>query len=49
MDDKRHGSGDQYFPSNPAWWGPRLTQGVARAICPDDIQRELIKIAYFDP
>ena len=39
----------KYFPANPAWWGPRLTQGVARAIRPNDIQRELIKIAHLNP
>ena len=51
MGDQRHGSGDtygnrKYFPSSTAHWGPRLTQGVARAIRPDDIQCELIKIAH---
>ena len=54
MNDKRHGSGDQYgnrkyFHSDPTWWRARLTMGEARPIRPDDIQRELIKITYFDP
>ena len=54
MNDKQHGSGDhygnrKYFPSDSSWWRARLTMGEARPIRPDDIQRELIKIAYFDP
>ena len=36
------------FPSSTTYWGPRLTQGEVRAIRPDDIQRELIKIANLD-
>ena len=54
MNDQRHDSGDMYgnrkdFPSSTTYWGPRLTQGEVRAIRPDDIQRELIKIANLDP
>ena len=54
MNDKRHGSGDQYgnrkyFHSDPTWWRARLTMGEARPIRPDDIQRELIKIAHLNP
>ena len=53
MNDQRHDRGDMYgnrkdFPSSTTYWGPRLTQGEVRAIRPDDIQRELIKIANLD-
>jgi len=54
MNDQRHDRGDMYgnrkdFPSSTTYWGPRLTQGEVRAIRPDDIQRELIKIAHLNP